>query len=268
MSRQAAGAPWLGRLSRVAGAPARVARLTATVSLVETTTGRSLVAKQGPGAQDEAEGLHRLGAVPGAPPVPEVVLVDDDLLVTAAVPRGPRTDAHDDSLGRSLAMLHDAVQPHWGGGSSWIGACRIDPSPRADAATFYGARLAELASRCGLEPAVSDVVTRLGELLPPGGPALLHGDLWWGNVLDGADGRSWLIDPSVHAGHPEEDLAMLALFGRLPQRFLDAYREVRTLPDGWRNRTELFQLYPLLVHAILFGGGYRVQAERVARRFA
>jgi fructosamine-3-kinase len=96
---------------------------------------------------------------------------------------------------------------------------------------------------------------------------LLHGDLWWGNVLFGADGRAWLIDPSVHGGHPEEDLAMLALFGTVPDRLLEAYQEVAPLQSGWQERVALFQLYPLLVHAVLFGEGYRTQAEGVARRF-
>ena len=73
---------------------------------------------------------------------------------------------------------------------------------------------------CNLVDAVDRVAARLPDLLPPGGPALVHGDLWWGNVLFGADGRGWLIDPSVHGGHPEEDLAMLALFGPVPDRLL------------------------------------------------
>jgi fructosamine-3-kinase len=108
----------------------------------------------------------------------------------------------------------------------------------------------------------------LDELLPPGGPVLVHGDLWWGNVLFGSGGHAWLIDPSVHGGHAEEDLAMLALFGTVPDRLLHAYGEVQPLHTGWEDRVALFQLAPLLVHAVLFGGGYRARAEAVARRFA
>ena len=96
---------------------------------------------------------------------------------------------------------------------------------------------------------------------------MLHGDLWWGNVLFGADGRSWLIDPSVHGGHPEEDLAMLALFGPVPARLHAAYNEVLPLAAGWPERVALFQLYPLLVHSVLFGGGYRSRTEEIARRY-
>ena len=126
---------------------------------------------------------------------------------------------------------------------------------------------AKLSARCNLDDVVGRVSDRLRDLLPPVGPALVHGDLWWGNVLFGTDGRAWLIDPSVHGGHPEEDLAMLALFGPVPDRLLRSYMEVHPLETGWEDRVALFQLYPLLVHAMLFGGSYLTQAELVARRF-
>jgi fructosamine-3-kinase len=197
-----------------------------------------------------------------------VVLEETDLLVTAAVDQVPRTAGHVETLGRGLALLHRTTFPHWGGGSSWVGACPVDPSARTDGPAFYGARLLDLSARCALEHVVSLVAARLDELLPPGGPVLVHGDLWWGNVLFGSGGHAWLIDPSVHGGHAEEDLAMLALFGTVPDRLLHAYGEVQPLHTGWEDRVALFQLAPLLVHAVLFGGGYRARAEAVARRFA
>jgi fructosamine-3-kinase len=229
---------------------------------------RDLVAKVGEGALDEADGLRRLARITGAPPVPEVVFAEPDLLVTAFVRQGPRTAAHEEALGSMLAALHSAAWSEWGGGSSFIGACPVDPAVTADAAGFYGARLLELGRRCELEDPVDAVAARLGDLLPPGDPALLHGDLWWGNVLWGDDGRPWLIDPSIHGGCPEEDLAMLSLFGPVPERLVAAYCEVRPLDPGWRDRVPLFQLYPLLVHAVLFGGSYRSQAAAIARSFA
>lgn len=256
----------LRRLASAVGPPGSTRRLGELAWMV-TSGGRALVAKVGAGVLDEADGLRRLGAVPGGPPVPEVVLSEPGLLVTTAVDRVSRTSGHEEMLGRALAALHRAPLRGWGGGSSWIGTCPVDPSPSPDGATFYGARLRALSVRCGLEDTVTAVASRLVELLPPGGPALVHGDLWWGNVLFGSDGRSWLIDPSVHGGHPEEDLAMLALFGPVPERLVRAYDEVHPLSSGWRDRVALFQLYPLLVHAVLFGAGYRAQAEAVARRF-
>ncbi len=231
-------------------------------------SGRALVVKVGPGCLDEAAGLEQLRGVPGAPSVPEVVLAEEDLLVTTAIDQMAPTATHEEHLGRALARLHAAPVPQWGGGSSWIGSCRVDPACWPDGAGFYGHRLHELSARCRLEDVVQPVVDRLGELLPPGGPALLHGDLWWGNVLFGTDGRSWLIDPSVHGGHPEEDLAMLALFGPVPSRVLGAYLDVHPLGSGWEERVTLFQLYPLLVHSVLFDGNYRTRAAAVARHFA
>jgi fructosamine-3-kinase len=257
----------LRRLVGVVGPIGSSTRLGEQAWLV-TSGGRALVAKVGAGALDEADGLRHLAEVSGGPPVPGVVLAEPGLVVTTGVDRVGRTTGHEEALGRALAVVHGTPFPRWGGGSSWIGSCPVDPSPSPDGAAFYGARLCSLAARCGLEASVTAVVSRLGELLPPGGPALLHGDLWWGNVLFGSDGHSWLIDPSVHGGHPEEDLAMLALFGAVPDRLLRAYTEVRPLRAGWEERVALFQLYPLLVHAVLFGAGYRAQAEAVARRFS
>jgi fructosamine-3-kinase len=260
-------ADWRVRLGSALGPLGEVRALGGGAFLVEAG-GRPVVAKVGPGAPDEAEGLERLGAVEGGPPVPDVVHVDADLVVTTVVEQAAtRTPDHEESLGRDLARLHASSCTQWGGGSSWIGACRVDPLPHSDGAAFYGARLGELAARCGLEVPVGRVAARLPSLLPPGGPSLQHGDLWWGNVLYGADGRCWLIDPSVHGGHPEEDLAMLALFGPVPERVHAAYNEVLPLAPGWQERVGLFQLYPLLVHAVLFGGGYHSQAVDVARRY-
>jgi fructosamine-3-kinase len=267
MSVASASGPWLRRLATVIGPISSTRQLGGQAWMV-TSGARSFVAKVGAGALDEADGLARLHAVPGAPPVPGVVLAEAGLLVTTAVDRVPCTPGHEESLGRALAALHRAPLSYWGGGSSWIGACPVDPAPWAEGTGFYGARLCHLSARCGLEDVVSAVVARLGDLLPADGPALVHGDLWWGNVLFGSDGRSWLIDPSVHGGHPEEDLAMLALFGEVPDRVLRSYNEVRPLCPGWEERVALFQLYPLLVHAVLFGAGFRAQADAVARRFA
>ena len=80
--------------------------------------------------------------------------------------------------------------------------------------------------------------------------------------------RAWLVDPSAHGGHRETDLAMLDLFGGLSDRFVGAYSEVAPPVEGWRRRLPLHQLHPLLVHALLFGGGYGPRAVAVARQLA
>jgi fructosamine-3-kinase len=87
-------------------------------------------------------------------------------------------------------------------------------------------------------------------------------------VHAGADGRPWLVDPAAHGGHREVDLAMLTLFGRPGRAFFDAYDEVWPRAAGHAERVGLWQLFPLLVHAILFGGSYGAAAGRAAGRYA
>ena len=87
-------------------------------------------------------------------------------------------------------------------------------------------------------------------------------------MLWSTDGRTWLIDPAAYGGHREVDLAMLALFG-LPhlQQVLEAYETVTPLAEGWEERQALHQLFPLLTHAAMFGGGYATRAAAVAARY-
>ena len=108
--------------------------------------------------------------------------------------------------------------------------------------------------------AVTDLLAELGG--PPEPPARLHGDLWAGNRLVDATGRSWLIDPAAHASHREFDLAMMRLFGGFGADCFAAYADEFPLADGWRARVPLHQLAPLVVHAIKFGGGYAGATER------
>jgi len=117
--------------------------------------------------------------------------------------------------------------------------------------------------------AVQRVCERIDDLAGPAEPpARLHGDLWGGNVLADRNGEGWLIDPVAYGGHREVDLAMLQLFGAPSPRTIDAYREATPLADGHEDRVGLWQLFPLLVHAALFGGHYRASAEHMARRYA
>jgi fructosamine-3-kinase len=158
-----------------------------------------------------------------------------------------------------------------------FGSLSLSNDPTPDWPSFYAERrlrplLAIARERGALQAsaisAVETVCERLPRLVgPPEPPARLHGDLWSGNVMVDASGRPWLIDPSVYGGHREVDLAMLRLFGAPSQRVFDAYEEVSPLAEGWRERVELYQLLPLLVHALLFGGSYADAVEHAARRY-
>ena len=261
---------WPSELAEALGPGRILGPLGAEVHRAEVS-GSTIVVKSTGAARDEAAGLGRLAAAGarGGPRVPAVLYCGDGILALEWIASGPPAAGSEERLGRALAGLHSVTEQEWGGGSSWIGDCPVDPSPHAAAAGFYGFRLDELARRCGLEEPVGRIVERLPELIPPGPPSLLHGDLWWGNVLWPVAGdRPAVIDPSVHAGHPEEDLAMLALFGPVPRATMEAYQETRPLPAGWQQRVGLWQTYPLLVHTVLFGGAYRAQVIDRLRRYS
>ena len=97
--------------------------------------------------------------------------------------------------------------------------------------------------------------------------SLLHGDLWSGNYFFTKQGHAAIYDPAIYYGHREMDLAMTKLFGGFTPAFYDGYQTEYPLQSGWKERQKLCQLYPLLVHAILFGGNYVRQAKSLLDRF-
>lgn len=110
--------------------------------------------------------------------------------------------------------------------------------------------------------------SRLPQLIPEENPSLLHGDLWSGNLMFDKMGEPVFIDPAVYFGHREMDLAMTRMFGGFNESFLVSYNEIRPLEKGWEERIELHNLYPTLVHLVLFGSSYLSGIERTLRRFA
>jgi fructosamine-3-kinase len=229
----------------------------------------------------EAWGLRWL-AEPGALRTPRVLEVDERYLMLEWIERGRLDAAGARELGRGLAATHAAGAPCFGSpdggeGGARFGSLGLSNERAADWPTFYAQRrllpLARMAGERHALPsstvaAVERVCERLGELAgPPEPPARLHGDLWSGNVMADARGRPWLIDPSAYGGHREVDLAMLRLFGAPSQDVFDAYEELAPLADGWGERVALYQLAPLLVHALLFGGSYAAAVQRAAARY-
>jgi fructosamine-3-kinase len=238
----------------------------------------------------EAAALRWL-AEPGGVGVPEVLgVLDADaaprlLALEWLEPGGAGDEAE---LGHGLATIHAAGAGAFGAAvptesdDASPAVLRIGPlalpnvSAETWAAFYADSRLRPLLapgrdrgslSASGVA-AVERVCDRMGELAgPPEPPARLHGDLWSGNVL-WSRGRPHLIDPIAYGGHREVDLAMLRLFGAPGPRFLAAYEDVTPLAPGHEDRIPLYQLFPLLVHAVLFGGSYGASAERAARRYA
>lgn len=227
----------------------------------------------------EASGLGWLGEA-GAPPVPSVLGVAEDLLVLSWIEPGSPTTDGAERFGRALARLHRTGAPAFG--ASWPGFAGRLPLDNTSAGRwpqFFAEQRVRPYLRsardgggigAGDTRAIAAVLDRIEELGgPPEPPSRLHGDLWSGNLHWDAKGTAWLIDPAAHGGHRESDLAMLALFGAPHlDRILAAYEEEHPLAEGWEERRALHQLHPLLVHATLFGGGYGAAAGRAARRLA
>ena len=223
----------------------------------------------------EAAGLEWLRS--GPLPVPRVIAVDDDFLALEWVESAARADGFEAALGRGLAALHALGADGFGGTGTFIGSIGLADPSADDWPQFYArARLEPLlrlavdarALPDGAAARMERVIARLDELCgPPEPPARLHGDLWSGNVMTGPDGLPWLVDPAAYAGHREVDLAMLSLFGTPGPAFQAAYEEVAPLADGHAERVALYQLLPLLVHAVLFGGHYGAAADRAAARY-
>jgi len=225
----------------------------------------------------EAEGLEFLREA-RALRIPAVLAVSlpgespPFLLLEFLRPARPRAD-FDVTLGRGLAALHRFGAPSFGfRAPNFIARLAQENRAHASWAEFYRERrlepqlrAAEAAGRASptlrrkFELLFAKLPELVGEAEPP---ARLHGDLWSGNVHVDEHGAPCLIDPAVYGGHREMDLAMMRLFGGFSERAFAAYAEAFPLARGHAERVHLYQLYPLLVHVNLFGGGYSSSLER------
>jgi len=230
----------------------------------------------------EAKGLDWLREA-GALRVPQVLAVgageeEPPFLALEYVDSARPAENFDAVMGRGLAALHRAGavgfgHPH----DNFIGALPQDNSAEPSWVEFYRARRLEPQLRRAVESrqvsyalrrGFERLFARLPELLGPAEPpARLHGDLWGGNVHVGPAGEPFLIDPAVYGGHREVDLAMMRLFGGFSEAVFAAYSEAFPLAPGARERVALYQLYPLMVHVNLFGGGYAASVERALARY-
>lgn len=227
---------------------------------VRTASGTSIVVKETaapvPGLfHGEASGLRAIEGVGWR--VPRVLAARQDLLALEDLGDGhiPAAD-YWERLARAWARLHGRRGSRFG----WerdlhYGLMVQDNAWREDGWEFY----ADTRFRCWLarphctivldpqdRARLERIAQRLPDLVPAQGPALLHGDLWSGNLLVDADGSPAAIDPSVHFGWPEADLHNAWIFGPWPARFWDAYRECHHLEAGWQERLDLLSLPHLL----------------------
>ncbi|MBC8155947.1 MAG: fructosamine kinase family protein [Bacteroidetes bacterium] len=202
---------------------------------------------------------------------------DKAYLILEYIDSGKPTDNYWEVLGQRLAELHSYTQPKFGlSFNNYIGSLPQENTPTAKGVEFFfEKRLLPLAGRARYGGMISSdmldrfyrLYQRLPEILPNERPALLHGDLWSGNVMINETGSPALIDPAVYYGYREAEIAFTKLFGGFDQRFYDAYNEAFPLEENFNERIPIYNLYPLLVHLNLFGSGYVSGIEKVLKQF-
>lgn len=182
-----------------------------------------------------------------------------------------------DALGEQLAALHRIPRPYFGWQrDNTIGSTPQINTPSQDWVAFWRDQRLGHQLRLAGENGYGGALQRQGEWLlaelpvffrdSAPRPALLHGDLWSGNYGVDASGRPVIFDPATYYGDREADIAMTELFGGFSPRFYAAYNAHYPLDPGYRVRKTLYNLYHVLNHLNLFGGGYRAQADRMLDR--
>ena len=213
-------------------------------------------------------------------PVPAVIFAADALLVMEYIETsGSLTEGVQEHAAELLARLHEHTAPAFGLGRSTLigGLSQPNGWEQSWLAFFRDRRLLYMAGeahRAGRLPArtvgrVEKLAARLGEwIAEPARPSLIHGDAWGGNILCRNGRVAAFIDPAIYYADPEIELAFGTLFGTFGRPFFRRYGEMRALREGFfETRRDLYNLYPLLVHARLFGGSYVGDVERTLARF-
>ncbi|HCM75637.1 MAG TPA: ketosamine-3-kinase [Cytophagales bacterium] len=180
------------------------------------------------------------------------------------------------TLGKQLAKLHRKSNDYFGlNHDNYIGSL-VQKNDAADSwiQFFISKRLEPLLMQLSssnsidvpFQQSMQKIFYRMEELFPVEAPSLLHGDLWSGNVINHY-GAPAVIDPAVYYGHREAEIAFTKLFGGFDIAFYEAYSHYSPLEAGFELRQDLYNVYPLLVHAILFGNSYLLQVKRIIKHF-
>jgi fructosamine-3-kinase len=231
--------------------------------------------------QKEAEGLRLIGGT-GKIRVPEVIawgkIDGKHYLLMENIESAPSSPSYWEDFGASLAVLHHQnSSDHYGlDHGNYIGKLPQPNKILESWIDFFVANRLEYQLQLAIQNGLlsSSFIDRyrnfyklLPDLLPVDKPALLHGDLWSGNVMVGGDGKVCLIDPAVYYGHREIELAFTQLFGGFDHEFYRSYQSNYPLEAGFDQRVDIYNMYPLMVHVNLFGISYLSGVERVLRRY-
>jgi fructosamine-3-kinase len=252
---------------------------------VETTSGNFFLkwndAKKFPDMfEEEAKGLSLLKAV-NTIGIPEIIGTGEaenySFIVLEFIESGRREKNFWLDFGAALAHLHKHSSGLFGlNHDNYIGSLPQSNLQKKNWTEFFIEERLEkqiaIAKNSGAinnstVQQFNNLYKRLPEIIPEEPPSLLHGDLWNGNFMTGADGKAWLIDPAVYYGHREMDLAMTKLFGGFSEEFYESYNETFPLQKGFSGRADIHNLYPLMVHVNLFGGSYVQEVKNILSRF-
>lgn len=228
----------------------------------------------------EASGLNLLNSK-RCINIPEVVYTDTadnfQFIVLEFVLSGHRKGDFWKLFGERLAALHHHSNPQFGlDHNNFIGSLpQHNTFSNSWVDFFIRERLEVQLQLAGpgnqvegsLRKKFESLYLKLPNLFPEEKPSLLHGDLWSGNFLVNEIGEPCLIDPAVYYGHREAELAFTTLFGGFEQEFYEAYFSAHPVQPGFEDRIDLYNLYPLLVHANLFGGSYWASVKQILQRF-
>lgn len=223
----------------------------------------------------EVKGLNTLRSVNTSLVIPEVISHNNSYLLLEYLEE--EKQGNDFQFGVDIAKLHKSSNELFGfSEDNYIGSIGQSNRYHADWLEFFiRERIEPLVNKAMEGGLLSNKYSRIFErvfnytyvIFPDEPPALLHGDLWSGNYLFTKQGQAAIYDPAVYYGHREMELAMTTLFGGFNPAFYDGYQTEYPLQTGWEERQKLCQLYPLLVHALLFGGNYVQQSKALLDRF-
>jgi fructosamine-3-kinase len=251
-----------------------------SASKIHTNSGEEYFLKWNQGTpkgmfEAEAMGLQLLASANSGLIVPRVILSGDDFLLMEYLQENTFGNSY--VFGAQLAELHRKSNELFGlDSSNYIGRLPQSNSYHHEWLEFFMRERLEPQVKMAVDAGKMDrkflrifnrTMNYTYVIFPKEPPSLLHGDLWGGNFMFTNKGKAAIYDPAVYFGHREMDLAMTRLFGGFSEEFYQGYNDMYPLEKGYEERFKLCNLYPILVHANLFGGNYIQQANQLLKQF-